>query len=102
LDDEKILPPKTRVTLKLHETSTGLSTIYLSILTPECSDAKNLRGQLISPSSIRQNEGIYWGYTVRIAKSLSDIVSKPYDIVIGTSERGIPVQDLEIPKDGQK
>ncbi|KAI6176896.1 hypothetical protein M3Y97_00848500 [Aphelenchoides bicaudatus] len=84
LDNERVLPPKTRVTLKLHETST---------------EEKHLRGQLISPASIRQNDGIYWGYTVRIAKSLSDIVSKPYDIVIGTSERGKPIQELDINKD---
>lgn len=65
-------------------------------------ETKHLRGELISPSAIRKNDGIYWGYTVRIAKSLSDIVSKPYDIVFGTSERGNPIQNIEIEKDEKK
>lgn len=65
-------------------------------------EAKHLRGQLISPSNIRRKEGIYWGYTIRIAKSLSDIVSKPYDIVIGTSERGQPIQELDVRQDTEQ
>lgn len=44
--------------------------------------------------------GVYWGYTVRIAKSLSDIFSKSpydtsYDLTIGTSDKGDNVHNVK-------
>jgi predicted SPOUT superfamily RNA methylase MTH1 len=30
--------------------------------------------------------GVYWGYNVRIEKKISNVFSKEYDYVIGTSE----------------
>lgn len=43
--------------------------------------------------------GVYWGYTVRIAKSLSEIFTKSpydtsYDLTIGTSDKGDNVHGL--------
>lgn len=58
--------------------------------------SKRLRGTLTNPQKIREEAGIYWGYSVRIAKSLTEVVSNSYDFVIGTSERGKPLADLQI------
>lgn len=54
----------------------------------------------MSPSLPRAETGIYWGYTVRIAKSLSDIFTKSpytdgYDLTIGTSDKGENVHSIE-------
>ncbi|KAI6188225.1 hypothetical protein M3Y98_00331500 [Aphelenchoides besseyi] len=84
LADGKTLPPGTRVTVELIETN--------STKKPYC-------GRLISPKSIRNQSGIYWGYSVRIAKSLSDVFSKKYDLIVGTSERGDAINEVEIPRE---
>ncbi|KAI6240840.1 hypothetical protein M3Y99_00391400 [Aphelenchoides fujianensis] len=84
LADGKVLPPGTRVTVELIEMEKA---------------RKHYRGRLISPKNIRNQAGIYWGYSVRIAKSLSDVFAKKYDTIIGTSERGVPIGEAEIPRD---
>uniref|UniRef100_A0A915ASM1 Methyltransferase n=1 Tax=Parascaris univalens TaxID=6257 RepID=A0A915ASM1_PARUN len=82
LDSEIDLPPGTRVTVRV--TTTDL-------------DANRLRGSLISARRVRDESGIYWGYNVRVASSLSDaIYGAKYDIVIGTSERGEPIDKFEL------
>lgn len=64
-------------------------------------DRKRFRGKVVSPKTVRSELGIYWGYTVRLAKSLHDVFSRDYDLYIGTSERGTPLKDVEFePKDG--
>ncbi|KAA0194484.1 hypothetical protein HAZT_HAZT001523 [Hyalella azteca] len=60
-------------------------------------------GELVSPQEPRLLHGITWGYTVRHADSLAQVISEcesdeRYDFIIGTSDRGTPVQDLYIPK----
>jgi methyltransferase len=56
---------------------------------------KYLYGQVVHRSIPRELDGIYWGYTVRVADSLLSALHSPeevgYDLVIGTSERGTPV-----------
>ena len=47
--EQNLIPPNTRVTLKIEE--------------PEGS--KKLKGYLTSPKQIREEAGIYWGYSVR-------------------------------------
>lgn len=74
------LPPKTRITVKLDEKST----------------TKRYFGAVSSPKAVMDDLGIYWGYNVRIAKSLSEAIQN-YDIVIGTSERGVPIREARIP-----
>ncbi|KAI1729173.1 putative RNA methyltransferase domain-containing protein [Ditylenchus destructor] len=75
------LPPGTRVTLKILDSE----------------NPKKLKGEVTSPSVIRKESGIYWGYKVRIAKSLSEVVcNSKYDVIIGTSERGTPLNQLNI------
>ncbi|KAF2347846.1 putative RNA methyltransferase [Trinorchestia longiramus] len=60
-------------------------------------------GELVSPHEPRLKHGVTWGYTVRHADSLAQVLSEcenneSYDYVIGTSDRGTPVQDLYVPK----
>ena len=47
----------------------------------------------MSPSAPREDNGTYWGYTVRIASSIQNIFDEcpfdgGYDLKVGTSERG--------------
>jgi hypothetical protein len=54
---------------------------------------KNIRGSAVSPADPRTKFGLYWGYDVRIANSLSDVLKGcpypgGYDLTLGTSERG--------------
>ena len=58
--------------------------------------SKPLRGKIVSPSEPRTKSGLYWGYTVRIAASLFDVLNTcpfddGYDLKIGTSENGTSV-----------
>ncbi|KAL2129722.1 hypothetical protein VTI74DRAFT_7402 [Chaetomium olivicolor] len=71
------IPPKTRVTLKMPDDSYG---------TPEP----------IHPTAPRTEAGYFWGYSVRKASSLSNVLTESpyedgYDLSIGTSERGVPL-----------
>lgn len=57
------------------------------------------RGTLVSPDEPRRETGVYWGYQVRIAHSLSEIFTKSpfeggYDMTVGTSDRGTNVQEV--------
>lgn len=66
---------------------------------------KNIRGTVVSPSEPRTRSALYWGYTVRIADSLSHALRDcpypdGYDLTLGTSERGDVIDDVKdkIPK----
>ncbi|KAG5679100.1 hypothetical protein PVAND_008693 [Polypedilum vanderplanki] len=83
---DKQLPESIRVTVKL----------------PINSDVKSkkLRGIVVSPSEPRKTTGIYWGYNVRIASSLSQVFSQSpyedgYDVTIGTSDKGSNIHSTE-------
>lgn len=67
---------------------------------------KRLHGTVVSPSTPREDNGTYWGYTTRIANSIRAIFDEcpfkddedndhnGYDLKIGTSERGdVSVED---------
>uniref|UniRef100_A0A914WCT5 Uncharacterized protein n=1 Tax=Plectus sambesii TaxID=2011161 RepID=A0A914WCT5_9BILA len=74
-----------RVTLKL--TSTDMM-------------KRNLRADVVSPSEPRKKGGIYWGYSVRVASSLGGVFKDgpyEYDMLMGTSERGQSVDEVEVP-----
>jgi methyltransferase len=61
-----------------------------------------LGGRVVSPSTPRERDGTYWGYTTRLARSIQAVFDecpyrnhdgddnndKGYDLTIGTSERG--------------
>ncbi len=86
---EKSLQPGTRVTVKLDETP--LKSGFLT-------------GTPVSPDSPRVESGTYWGYRVRLACSLSAAITqtafrggnKGYDYVVGTSERGRDVAEVDL------
>ncbi len=61
---------------------------------------KKLRGQVVSPSAPRAESGLYWGYSVRLARSLSAVFAGcpyrgGYDLTVGTSERGTSVDEVD-------
>lgn len=62
---DKVITPGVRVTVKLqdHDPAQG----------------KKQRGVVVSPKTPRIETGVYWGYSVRLAASLSEVFSKsPY------------------------
>uniref|UniRef100_A0A1I8BS84 RNA methyltransferase n=1 Tax=Meloidogyne hapla TaxID=6305 RepID=A0A1I8BS84_MELHA len=83
LINSELITPNKRVTLKLEEPK----------------GSKKLKGYLTNSKQIREEAGIYWGYSVRIAKCLSEVINNSsYDFIIGTSERGTPIEEINIPK----
>lgn len=83
---DKQLPENLRVTVKIPLASQN--------------SAKKLHGKIVSPQQPRKETGIYWGYNVRIANSISEIFSRSpyengYDLTIGTSDKGEHVQKVE-------
>lgn len=83
---DKQLPEGLRVTVKI----------------PKDSDlkSKKLKGKIVSPSEPRQRTGIYWGYNVRIANSISQVFSQSpyedgYDLTVGTSDKGESIHSVE-------
>lgn len=61
---------------------------------------KKLHGTIVSPSTPRQESRIYWGYSVRIAKSFADVFNgspfeEKYDFTLATSEHGRSVDTVQ-------
>jgi len=58
-----------------------------------------IKGKVVSPTTPRDEDGQYWGYTTRLASSINSIFEEcpyegGYDLKVGTSERGdISVDD---------
>lgn len=82
---DRVLEPYYRVTVKFDSTETLSNRQY---------------GTVVSPSTPKLETGKYWGYTVRIAKSLNEIFIKSpysggYDLTIGTSDKGTPVNEVD-------
>jgi len=80
------IPPNTRVTLRFNETG----------------PTEQPTASAISPDAPREDGGYYWGFAPRLASSLSTVFTEctfpgGYDYSIGTSERGVPLQDLLSP-----
>ncbi|XP_060657989.1 putative methyltransferase C9orf114 [Drosophila nasuta] len=66
---------------------------------PPSETTRKQRGTLVSPDEPRRETGVYWGYQVRIAHSLSEIFTKSpydggYDVTVGTSDRGTSVHEV--------
>ncbi|KAL1132423.1 hypothetical protein AAG570_010378 [Ranatra chinensis] len=86
---EKTLKPGVRVTVKL---------------LPKEEGSKKLKGIVVPPSFPRFECGTYWGYNVRLAKSLSEAIDgcpykEGYDLLIGTSDKGTPVSEITLGND---
>lgn len=80
------VPPHTRVTLKLSRD-------------PPQSGNEEVTAEVIGPEAPREDAGYYWGFTPRLAGSLTEVFTEcpyegGYDYSIGTSERGSPLKDL--------
>lgn len=65
-------------------------------------DTKKLKGVVVNPEAPRKTTGVYWGYKVRLAKTLSQIFSQcpykdGYDLSIGTSDKGSSIDSFECP-----
>lgn len=61
---------------------------------------KVIKGNVVTPSIPREEAGLYWGYSVRFAPTLTSVFTKSpfqggYDLTLGTSERGQNVDKLE-------
>lgn len=82
------LPTGTRVTVKLDQ------------------EKGTKKGKAVSSAEPRESSGTYWGYTTRIASSLTDVWAEcpfkgGYDLKIGTSERGnvsVADRDFKLPQ----
>lgn len=66
-------------------------------------ERKKLRGKVVSPKTPQLEKNIYWGYSVRLANQFSQVLNestfgKEYDIIIGTSEKGSPVDEAKFKK----
>lgn len=52
-----------------------------------------IKGTVVSPTTPREDDGTYWGYTTRLATSIKAVFDEcpyegGYDVKVGTSERG--------------
>ncbi|KAJ7988260.1 hypothetical protein DPEC_G00321740 [Dallia pectoralis] len=64
-------------------------------------DSKVHNGVVVAPHKPRTEGGLYWGYSVRLASSLSKVLTEcphkgGYDLTIGTSEKGKDVDQMEV------
>ncbi|XP_015436599.1 PREDICTED: putative methyltransferase C9orf114 homolog [Dufourea novaeangliae] len=81
----KVLTTGLRVTVKIPE---------------DQPNPKKLKGFIVPPDVPKSDTGIYWGYTVRLANNLTETLTQcpykgGYDLTIGTSDKGISVDDVE-------
>ena len=98
--DKQDLQAGLRVTVKLlSETKKGIKGMcsLTSVTTNFFGHASSLLGQVVTPRTPCEENGLYWGYKVRSCSSLSSVFTKSpykggYDFTIGTSERG---QDID-------
>ncbi|KAF1814488.1 DUF171-domain-containing protein [Eremomyces bilateralis CBS 781.70] len=87
----KDLPPNSRLTLKF-PTHDPPASLY----DPGSAEA-------VDPAAPREEAGYYWGYQVRKAGTISQVLTEcpwpgGYDVSVGTSERGRPVSEV-LPRD---
>ena len=84
---EASIPPNTRVTLKFaDDASAHVGGDYVP-------------AEAVAPDAPREGAGYYWGYAVRTAPSISAVFTEcpfdgGYDFTVGTSERGVPLQEI--------
>ena len=87
------IPDGTRVTVKFSTEEDALQVGQEQKPTVLGADA-------VAPSEPREEGGLYWGYNVRVAESLSAVLTEcpfdgGYDLTFGTSERGKPIADIQ-------
>ena len=84
---EETVPASTRVTVKFSESAH--------------TNSDTIEAEVVDPNAPREEAGYYWGYQVRSASSLSAVLTESpfeegYDLTVGTSERGVPIDDLTL------
>lgn len=87
---EEQIPENTRVTLKFKPGAEEAN---------KDTKAEVILADPVGPEEPREDGGYYWGFSVRKAASLSDVFTEcgyegGYDVTIGTSERGVNVEEL--------
>eukprot|EP01023_Acetabularia_acetabulum_P029794 TRINITY_DN28077_c2_g1_i1.p1 TRINITY_DN28077_c2_g1~~TRINITY_DN28077_c2_g1_i1.p1 ORF type:complete len:346 (-),score=41.89 TRINITY_DN28077_c2_g1_i1:127-1164(-) len=75
--------------------------ITLEVGTAKTIESGYIQGQVVTPQTPREQLGIYWGYTVRIAQGIDQVFDScpfegGYDVKVGTSERGRVINAQEI------
>lgn len=87
---DKKVDPGLRVTVKLpRDPPEGID-----------ENSGDIHGSVVAPGEPRSEKGYYWGYSVRVAKSLSEVVTGctfpgGYDLIIGTSDKGVDAKKAE-------
>lgn len=81
---DKVLMPGLRVTVKIPM---------------DQENPKKMKGFIVPPTEPKSETGIYWGYSVKLAKNLSEVLNKSsykkgYDLTIGTSDKGTSIDDV--------
>ena len=94
---EEQIPENTRVTLKFRP---GAEQAHKG------TNNDVIPADPVSPDEPREESGYYWGFNVRKAGSLSDVFTEcvyggGYDVTIGTSERGVPLETIYEEKEGR-
>ncbi|ORX87540.1 DUF171-domain-containing protein [Basidiobolus meristosporus CBS 931.73] len=61
-------------------------------------DSKFVAGRVVSPKAPRETLGLYWGYEVRLAPTISKVFKEcpypeGYDLKIGVSNNGEPIEE---------
>ncbi|GMT18528.1 hypothetical protein PFISCL1PPCAC_9825, partial [Pristionchus fissidentatus] len=83
LEDETPLPAGTRITVEMGPPDTDLGRRY--------------RGRITSAKKAAAATGQYWGYSVRIAKRIGEVIDHDkYDCIVGTSPKGARAAELEV------
>ncbi|MBW0475957.1 hypothetical protein O181_015672 [Austropuccinia psidii MF-1] len=79
----------------------GISVPEWTRVTVQMPTHKTKTARLVSPRLPAEDSGVYWGYSVRLATSISKVFTETpyrhdggYDLTIGTSERGQNVDDV--------
>jgi hypothetical protein len=89
------VPPMTRVTLRFPAATPPSEFPFprLHHAAADGGDRPPLSAEAVDPAHPREQDGYYWGYSLRRCESLSAIFTESpfengYDVSIGTSERG--------------
>lgn len=82
---DKVLTPGIRVTVKIPDDQPNL---------------KKLKGFIVPPDVPKSDTGTYWGYSVRLANNITEVLTQcpykdGYDLTIGTSDKGSAIDDIE-------
>ncbi|EZA53287.1 hypothetical protein DMN91_004767 [Ooceraea biroi] len=85
----------------VHVDKVLLSGVRVTVKIPtEQPNPKKLKGIIVPPNVPRVENDIYWGYTVRLVKNLTEVLTKcpykgGYDLTIGTSDKGTSIDEIE-------